>query len=364
MNFTIGEGPPGRALTRALEQVRDDVGLHHVVKQTFFLSERVSPSEVEAVVAESYGRATPATGYVFQSPLEDGLISCELWAFTSGAVVDQQDRITTASMPGCRWGFVGGLATTPDDALSDGVRGILTRAQENFLNAGLEFRQVVRTWYYVGRILDPEENEVRYDSFNRARNEFYIGTWPDLCLTPASTGVGMNGRGVAFEGLVISGDPDAVDVSWVDNPLQTKPYMYDNEIESDNRPSFSRGAAVRLADSTLFFVSGTASIRGSDVVYSGDAAAQTRVTIENIAALMTSDNLAAHGGAGGGASLEDLQQIRVYVKHPDDLTPVRDCCRRHLPDIPHVYSAADICRPECLVEIEGVAAFRDDRDGD
>ena len=112
-----------------------------------------------------------------------------------------------------------------------------------------------------------------------------------------------------------------------------------------------------LGDAVMFFVSGTASIRGSDVVCLDDPEAQTRITIENIATLMGEDNLVGNYALPRGASLDDMMQYRVYVKRPDDLDVIRDCCRRHLPEVPHAYLVADVCRPECLVEIEGVAAF-------
>ena len=87
----------------------------------------------------------------------------------------------------------------------------------------------------------------------------------------------------------------------------------------------------------------------------GDAAAQTHETLDNIAALVGEENLRRHGLPGLGVSLNDLVVARVYVKRQEDYAAVRGICRQRLLAIPIIYAIADICRPELLVEIEGIA---------
>jgi hypothetical protein len=43
------------------------------------------------------------------------------------------------------------------------------------------------------------------------------------------------------------------------------------------------------------------------------------------------------------------------VKHPEDFDKVRQVCERRLGRLPAIYAVADVCRPDLLVEIEGVA---------
>jgi len=43
------------------------------------------------------------------------------------------------------------------------------------------------------------------------------------------------------------------------------------------------------------------------------------------------------------------------VKHHDDYEKCRAVCERRLGRIPAIYAQADVCRPDLLVEIEGVA---------
>jgi enamine deaminase RidA (YjgF/YER057c/UK114 family) len=327
------------------------------VRQTFFLAEAEVRGDVELTLVELCGETRPVTTYILQPPAEGEPVGAELWAFPPGAVSVQSKHTAVAALGGLTWGFVGGLETGAEDGPHAGICRLLGLAQRELQHSGLQFRQVVRTWYYVGDILGPAADGTRYHEANRARNEFYPGKWPDLRQTPASTGIGMKGRDVAFEGLAVADNPDARRVVWIDNPLQTPPCDYAPPGDQKASPSFSRAAAVMLPACTVVFVSGTASIRASDVVAAGDARSQTQVTIENIATVLSSDNLVGRHGLPRGGTLQDFQQFRVYVKRADDLAVVREACQRLLPPVPSAYLLADVCRPECLVEIEGVAAF-------
>ena len=47
--------------------------------------------------------------------------------------------------------------------------------------------------------------------------------------------------------------------------------------------------------------------------------------------------------------------LRVYVKRESDIPAVCDYMQRHYPAAQKHYLVADVCRPELLIEIEGVA---------
>jgi enamine deaminase RidA (YjgF/YER057c/UK114 family) len=84
-------------------------------------------------------------------------------------------------------------------------------------------------------------------------------------------------------------------------------------------------------------------------------AGQTTQTLDNIEALIAGPNLERQGVPGLGATLDDLVLLRVYVKHQDDFEVARDICDARLSGVPTVYTVADVCRPELLIEMEGVA---------
>jgi len=77
--------------------------------------------------------------------------------------------------------------------------------------------------------------------------------------------------------------------------------------------------------------------------------------LDNIADLIDGQNLASHGIPGFACGLNNLECVRVYVKRPAELEAIRQVCERRLPEVPMLYTIADVCRPELLVEIEGVA---------
>ena len=86
-----------------------------------------------------------------------------------------------------------------------------------------------------------------------------------------------------------------------------------------------------------------------------DVQRQTVQTLDNIAALIGEDNFRRHGLPGLGNTLDNLALVRVYVKRQEDYRQARAVCEARLGELPTIYAVADICRPELLVEIEGIA---------
>ncbi len=131
-----------------------------------------------------------------------------------------------------------------------------------------------------------------------------------------------------------------------------------DDLLSLQSPKFSRAMALAHGPDMTIFISGTASITNSESRHLGDAVAQTHEALNNIEALISEENLARHGLPGFGSSLEGLAQVRVYVKRKEDYPRILTVCARRLGDVPAIYTMADVCRPELLVEIEGIAFSR------
>jgi enamine deaminase RidA (YjgF/YER057c/UK114 family) len=336
-----GEDVPAQ-LSKALAECDRLIGLENVARQTFFLSDQANPSGLSQIIAKSYGPQAPAASLVSQPPADGNALSCEMWGFRSNTPLQRAPHVTLASTPSATWAFVGGLAGAEDAPLGEGVECLFRDVESALGPTGLEFARTVRTWYYIGDLLGTETKGMRYSQFNALRNEFYREKWSDPRRSPASTGIGMSRGQVAFESLLVKPEREDVQIAWIDNPLQTPPYLYETRGDRSRNPSFSRAAAVRHDGSTLTFISGTASIRQSKVVHVDDVAAQTEATIENMAMLVEDEAL--HG----------LLQARVYVKRAEDVNAVRQRCRALLPDAPCTYLIADVCKADCLVEIEGV----------
>jgi len=114
----------------------------------------------------------------------------------------------------------------------------------------------------------------------------------------------------------------------------------------DYNVHFERGTRIAYADRAHHFISGTASIdtRG-EVVYLGDVLRQTEYALGHVEALLRS----------GGASLDDLGHLIVYLRDPTDYARVRDFLSERLPGVPAVIVQGAVCRPQWLIEMEGIA---------
>ena len=115
--------------------------------------------------------------------------------------------------------------------------------------------------------------------------------------------------------------------------------------------TFERGTRIAFADRMHYYISGTASIdnRGN-VLHIGDVLKQTRRAIENVDALLKS----------GGAAMEDMMYLIVYLRDPADYQCVSRYLKDTYPDLPCIAVQGRVCRPEWLVEVEGIAVAPND----
>jgi len=193
--------------------------------------------------------------------------------------------------------------------------------------AGLGWKDVVRTWFYLDGIYS------WYPVFNRVRTEFFAAN--GIVRLPASTGIGLKAGEGALTAAFL-----AAPGGWnsVESPLQVP--------ATDYKSSFSRAAE---ADGVLY-VSGTAAILpGShEVAFPCDAAAQTRCTLDAVEAILRSR----------GTRWEKVSRAVAYVKRPEDAAASRQAVlARGLPEDKMLFLVADVCRDGWLFEIEVDAAL-------
>jgi enamine deaminase RidA (YjgF/YER057c/UK114 family) len=228
---------------------------------------------------------------------------------------------------------------------------------------GFDFNQVIRTWLYLGDIVGPEGDLQRYQELNRARTDFFrnirfaAGRTPpgfDRPVYPASTGIGADNRDVLMSCIALDAEPQRVVLMPLENPNQASAFDYAASYSPES-PKFCRAMALTAGRCSTIFVSGTASITDSETRWIDDCEGQTRQTLDNIEALISPANFARHGWPGLGAVLEDFALVRVYAKRQKDYARIRAICESRLGELPTIYAVADVCRPELLVEIEGIA---------
>lgn len=119
----------------------------------------------------------------------------------------------------------------------------------------------------------------------------------------------------------------------------------------DYNVHFERGTRIAYADRSHQFISGTASIDNTgQVVHPGDVLKQLEHALSNVEALLLS----------GAAGLDDMMHLTVYLRDPSDLGRVDDYLANRFPRLPIIAVQGAVCRPEWLVEIEGIAISAND----
>jgi enamine deaminase RidA (YjgF/YER057c/UK114 family) len=196
----------------------------------------------------------------------------------------------------------------------------------------------VRTWIYVRDI------DANYAGVVRARNDVFRqhGLTHDTHYI-ASTGIG--GR---------TGDRNVlVAIDFLTFPeIKEEQKTYLKALDHLNPTheygvAFERGTRLSFASGKQqLFVSGTASIdKHGDVLYEGDVKQQTLRLLENIGALLEN----------GGATMGDVKYFVVYLRDPADSRDVEAILSELHPDVPHILTLAEVCRPKWLVEMECIA---------
>ncbi|MBO7316006.1 MAG: hypothetical protein J6U44_02420 [Paludibacteraceae bacterium] len=223
---------------------------------------------------------------------------------------------------------------------SDNVFGRLLKILEQ---ESMPIDSIVRQWNYIEHITDVDAGGQRYQQFNDARSSFYAkADW--FQGYPAATGIGVGSGGVIVEVNAVQG----AELKPIDNALQVPAHKYsDAVLKSGNEkkatsPKFER---AKLQDNKWLYISGTAAIRGEKNVDLSAADMQTQITLENINDLLQSADM----------TMANVVALRVYVKRSSDFFAVKQVVDKLLPNSMAIYSLSDVCRPELLVEIEGIA---------
>jgi enamine deaminase RidA (YjgF/YER057c/UK114 family) len=360
-----------RALRAAETVAREEGVWGSIVQQAVFLSDTGQIENCRQMVRDFYGDDLPATSYVRQPPCGGESLAIEVLGVSQkngeAEVRRLSERTVTVRHNAATWVHCANvLPETPSQTVYDRSLDAFRRLDEELAAWGFCFEQVVRTWLYLGDIVGLENQVPRYHELNLARADFF----QDRCFVgehlaggsgracyPASTGIGAEGRDVMMSCLaLVTERPDVLRLP-LENPRQVAAHDYDHRY-GRHSPKFSRAMAIPCGGEASVLVSGTASILDSESHHLGNIQAQTRETLDNIAALISADNFRRHGQIGFGATLDDMALMRVYVKRKEDYSAVQEICQARLGDVPVIYTLADLCRPELLVEIEGIAFCR------
>ncbi|HQN94469.1 MAG TPA: hypothetical protein PKV50_03115 [Prolixibacteraceae bacterium] len=323
---------------------------------------------VEAGMKREFGAQCPPFGVVMQEPddpylvtLEVGFVEKQVATIEYGQFQQQPYCIVKSDNYQEYW-TVGSQVVSRDADISESSEIAFSALNGLYNHLGISFNNTVRQWNYVGEILNVEQIDGRerqhYQMFNEVRSKYYkeYRTCTDF---PAATGIGMLHGGVSIDSFSVAGNQH-LNIIPISNPVQSESYKYGQTVlvgapgcslKQNQPPQFERAKLISLGDQSRLIISGTASIKGQETVGLGDVEEQTRITIENIEALASPENLKRQFPQLGAVPSR-YSYIRVYVKHKKDFGKVRNICTDFYGQVPAMYVVADICRDNLLVEIE------------
>lgn len=328
----------------------DGVGYHQLLR------------DIKSAVYDSLGKKVPVT-LIPQYLLPKGGLAVEIYT------LEEASEIVFAESNGVCYGQIGNksesLLFIEGVPASDFGHSVRLQSQEvfdkldNILSThGFSVDDIVRQWNYIGSIVSYRDGKQNYQEFNDARTNYYSkGAWCNGY--PAATGIGASGEGIIVGGIAFKkADSTVKGIYPIDNPLQVAAHVYSKSVLIDDdlnamksTPKFERAKLIESSRGACCFVSGTAAIRGEESKDTSSARLQTIKTIENIEYLVSKENLVRFG-----CKPYDLKYVKlhVFIKNAEDYEEVKRVVEEHYPQMPVVYTIADVCRSELLVEIEGI----------
>lgn len=254
-------------------------------------------------------------------------------------VVDGEAAGTVFEDSGLRYCVLGGIQSDLGRSDIGQASDVFNKLQFALDKAGMNFSNVIRTWFYNDDILS------WYPEFNGVRNDFFAGQDVFGGLVPASTGIGAcNPNGTAVVSGLIAVHPVSGDITAcaVPSPLQCSAIDYGS--------SFSRAVELAAPGYRRLFISGTASIEpDGKTAHEGNIESQIDLTMRVVAAILESRQMGWADVVRSTAYVTDAETARAYGDY---------CSSNGIDNMPLAVIIDDVCRGDLLFEIELDAYIR------
>lgn len=294
----------------------------------------------------SFFSECPLVSYVAQKPMGGRLVA-EVVYLKDSAVIERHEDYLLLRSDGCEELLTQGIHFPLSGDIGEQSAKVFGRLGNILESESFAVSDIVRQWNYIDHITAVNGGIQNYQLFNDARSDFYAAAdWSNGY--PAATGIGCDAGGVMVVVYAVKGFRGADRP--IDNPLQIPAHRYSGKVLASGKerirttPKFERGRLL----GNVVFVSGTAAIKGEDSEFSDDACVQASGAIDVVEHLVAPSNIMA-GCSGFG-----FEVLRVYVRRPMDLEVVHKVFVSHFKNVPIHFLVADICRPELLLELEGI----------
>ena len=229
--------------------------------------------------------------------------------------------------------FLGGLCPENTRSPFQQTQDILESAENILETVGMDFKNTVRTWFYLDDILE------WYTDFNAARTEFF--TRHDLFnnRVPASTGIGgrnTNGSKICLELTAIKPIKKDFLIDSVNSPMQCSALKYGS--------SFSRAIIFGDNEHLNMTISGTASIdTEGNTRYINDIEKQIELTFKVVKEILESRNF----------TFSDITRAYAYFKEKSHVNGFSEFISKNITEkIPFICTRNEICRDDLLFEVD------------
>ncbi len=244
------------------------------------------------------------------------------------------------SQDGIRWATTGGLLVSEMKLPGQQARAVFEGGEAILKQAGMELKDVVRTWCYLDHILE------WYGDFNLMRNKLFIqrgmlrkNDGGNVPLVPASTGMGVTPVGAGrccVEMFAVSGANGKVERLSAAGK-QRSAYEYGS--------AFARAAVSPTPAGRSLFVSGTAAIdEAGNTCCVGDIPGQIGMTLDCLLAVVKDAHFAPENIVQAIAYCKTQDVVDVFLKQFTQTIPCS-----------WIVVIGDVCRDDLLFEAEVTA---------
>jgi enamine deaminase RidA (YjgF/YER057c/UK114 family) len=156
-----------------------------ITLQTVFLRDLRDKDAFEKCFTEHFRSELPVTNFVAQPPCDGAAFAIEVWAIQGDTVSLERHNPNSLSVSydGVRWIYCGGVEAKPATGLYEQTTQTFRQTGDLLRKARSGFPHVLRTWLYLGGIVEREGETLRYQELNRARADFLPYFRPQKRLT-------------------------------------------------------------------------------------------------------------------------------------------------------------------------------------
>lgn len=261
--------------------------------------------------------------------------TCEVW--------EVNDKITRGVSGKCHWSKTDTIISVAIWLTEDECSNIKLSTEIAYLEL-LELLQhkgypnPFRFWNYIPHINKGEGDEEHYKLFCTGRLAAFERSGISAKEYPSASALGHHTNGAVF--YVLAAKQAGTHYR---NSLQINAFQYPREY-GPSSPSFSRATELTINEQNLFLISGTASIIGHKTIAEGDLTGQVNTTIKNINHLLETKRQQNN--------TINILSAKVYLRFAKDLQITQTLLENAFPTTEIVFTLADICRDNLLVEVE------------